>query len=103
VPEKHTLKWTGLVHGYVQDAGGFYPSSIRSSSPRVELYMHYLKCDSRLGEIDKKPILMTLQAHLESIENEHGDTYGDSIRPIFDPLKSQHFDSSWNWLCRDAL
>src|SRR5580658_7438991 len=43
VPEKHTLKRTGLVHGYVQDAGGFYPSSIRSSSPRVELYMHYLK------------------------------------------------------------
>ena len=50
---------------------------------------------------------MALQAQLDSIAKEQGDTYVDGIQPIFDALKARHFDSSWNWayhlFCLDAL
>ena len=75
-------------------------------SQHVELYMRYLKRDSRSGEIlfDKeKANSAALQAKLDSIAKEHGDTYIDGIQPIFDPLKARHFDSSWNWARQDAL
>ncbi|THH15787.1 hypothetical protein EW146_g4747 [Bondarzewia mesenterica] len=72
----------------------------------VELYMRYLKRDSRAGDIafDKeKANSAALQARLDSITKEHGDTYIDGIQPAFDPLKARHFDSSWNWVRQDAL
>ncbi|KAI0311286.1 acyl transferase domain-containing protein, partial [Amylostereum chailletii] len=73
---------------------------------QVELYMRYLKRDSRAGEIaaDKqKDSVAALQARLDSIAREHGDTYIDGIQPSFDALKARHFDSSWNWVRQDAL
>ena len=75
-------------------------------SQQVELYMRYLKRDSRAGEIacDKeKDNSAALQARLDSITKEHGDSYLDGIQPVFDPLKARHFDSSWNWVRQDAL
>lgn len=75
-------------------------------SQQVELYMRYLKRDSRSGEIafDKeKANSASLQARLDSITKEHGDSYLDGIQPVFDPLKARHFDSSWNWVRQDAL
>lgn len=75
-------------------------------SQQVELYMRYLKRDSRSGEIafDKEKVnSATLQARLDSITKEHGDSYLDGIQPVFDPLKARHFDSSWNWVRQDAL
>lgn len=75
-------------------------------SQQVELYMRYLKRDSRSGEIafDKeKTNSAALQARLDSITKEHGDSYLDGIQPVFDPLKARHFDSSWNWVRQDAL
>ena len=75
-------------------------------SQHVELYMRYLKRDSRSGEISfdkEKANSAALQAKLDSIAKEHGDTYIDGIQPIFDPLKARHFDSSWNWARQDAL
>ncbi|KAH9967812.1 hypothetical protein BC827DRAFT_1168356 [Russula dissimulans] len=35
-----------------------------------------------------------LQARLDSIGREHGDTYIDGIQPVFDALKGPLFDSS---------
>ncbi|KAH9965206.1 hypothetical protein BC827DRAFT_1182914 [Russula dissimulans] len=36
-----------------------------------------------------------LQARLDNIGREHGDTYIDGIQPVFDALKARLFDS-WN-------
>jgi fatty acid synthase subunit alpha len=68
--------------------------------------MQYLKRDSRLGDIafDKeKANSAELQAKLDSMAKEHGDTYIEGIQPVFDPLKARRFDSSWNLVHQDAL
>ena len=73
---------------------------------QINLYSRYLKRDPRQGEIlfDKEKAASTeLQARLDSIDREHGDTYINGIQPVFDPLKARHFDSSWNWVRQDAL
>jgi len=72
----------------------------------INLYSRYLKCDPRQGKIlfDKeKTTLAQLQARLDNISREHGDTYINGIQPVFDMLKACHFDSSWNWVHQDAL
>ncbi|KAF9467993.1 fatty acid synthase [Collybia nuda] len=76
------------------------------AAQHVELYMRYLGRDSRAGEIayDKEKTTNTaLQAKLDSILREHGDSYVEGIQPRFDPLKARRFDSSWNWVRQDAL
>jgi fatty acid synthase subunit beta len=83
----------------------FQAEQEKFAAQNIELYMHYLKRDSRSGKIlfDKeKANFAALQAKLDSIAKEHGDTYVDGIQSIFDPLKAQHFDSSWNWARQDA-
>jgi malonyl CoA-acyl carrier protein transacylase len=73
---------------------------------QINLYSRYLKRDPRQGEIlyDKeKTSAAQLQAQLDSIGREHGDTYIDGIQPVFDALKARHFDSSWNWVRQDAI
>lgn len=73
---------------------------------QIEVYMRYLKRDSREGEMKydaEKANTATLQARLDAITKEHGDTYIDGIQPTFDALKARHFDSSWNWVRQDAL
>lgn len=73
---------------------------------QMEVYMRYLKRDSRSGDIlfDKeKERSATLQSQLDSIIREHGDLYLDGIKPVSKPLKACHFDSSWNWVRQDAL
>ena len=72
----------------------------------VKMYMHYLKCDTHAGDmayIREKAGSAELQAKLDSIAREHGDTYIEGIQPVLDPLKAHHFDSSWNWVHQDAL
>ena len=76
------------------------------SEQHVELYMHYLRCDSRAGEVSfnqEKATSLALQAKLDSINCEHGNAYIEGIQPHFDILKAHHFDSSWNWVRQDAL
>ncbi|KAI0649410.1 fatty acid synthase [Trametes meyenii] len=76
------------------------------ASQQIELWMRYLKRDSRTGEIKydaEKANSAQLQARLDAIAKEHGDLYIDGIQPVFDPLKARHFDSSWNWVRQDAL
>ncbi|KZT67951.1 hypothetical protein DAEQUDRAFT_367722 [Daedalea quercina L-15889] len=76
------------------------------ASQQVELYMRYLKRDSRGGEHkyeNEKVNVAALQSRLDAITREHGDTYLDGIQPVFDALKARHFDSSWNWVRQDAL
>ncbi|CAL1716945.1 unnamed protein product [Somion occarium] len=73
---------------------------------QIEVYMRYLKRDSRSGEIkydSEKARAEALQARLDAINREHGDVYIDGVQPRFDPLKARHFDSSWNWVRQDAL
>jgi fatty acid synthase subunit alpha len=68
--------------------------------------MRYLGRDSRAGEVafdQDKATSLALQAKLDSINREHGDAYIEGIQPRFDILKARHFDSSWNWVCQDAL
>ena len=84
----------------------FQADQEKFAAQHVELYMRYLNRDSRAGEIafdQEKANNVTLQARLDSITREHGDTYIDGIQPRFDPLKARHFDSSWNWVRQDAL
>jgi fatty acid synthase subunit beta len=51
----------------------------------------------------EKATNLALQAKLDSINREHGDTYIKGIQPRFDILKARHFDSSWNWVRQDSL
>lgn len=84
----------------------FQADQEKFAAQNIELYMRYLKRDSRAGDIafDKeKANSAALQAKLDSIAKEHGDTYIEGIQPVFDPLKARHFDSSWNWARQDAL
>jgi len=76
------------------------------AAQHVKLYMHYLGHNSRAGELifdQEKANSIALQAKLDSITCEHGDTYIEGIQPCFDVLKARHFDSSWNWVRQDAL
>ncbi|KZW02887.1 fatty acid synthase [Exidia glandulosa HHB12029] len=76
------------------------------ANQHLELYMRYLKRDSRAGERaadEARASALALQSRLDSIAKEHGDAYIDGIQPIFTPLKVRHFDSSWNWVRQDAL
>ena len=41
----------------------------------------------------EKATNLALQAKLDSINREHGDTYIEGIQPRFDILKARHFDS----------
>ena len=73
---------------------------------QIEVYMRYLKQDSRAGEIKcdaEKANAAALQSRLDAVSKEHGDTYIDGIQPVFDVLKARRFDSSWNWVRQDAL
>ncbi|RPD59601.1 fatty acid synthase [Lentinus tigrinus ALCF2SS1-6] len=84
----------------------FQSDQDRFAAQQVELWMRYLGRDSRAGEIKydaAKASSEQLQARLDSIAREHGDTYIDGIQPVFDALKARHFDSSWNWVRQDAL
>lgn len=85
---------------------GFAGTLGKYSNSLASRLMRYLKRDSRSGEIAfdrKKANSLALQARLDSIAKEHGDTHIDGIQPIFDPLKARRFDSSWNWARQDAL
>lgn len=76
------------------------------AAQQIEVYMRYLKRDSRAGEIkydNEKANSAALQARLDAISREHGEKYIDGILPAFDVLKARHFDSSWNWVRQDAL
>ncbi|KAK0191779.1 hypothetical protein F5146DRAFT_1198324 [Armillaria mellea] len=76
------------------------------AAQHIELYMRYLKHDSRASEItfDKaKAHSEELQVKLDSNAKEHGDAYIDGIQPAFDPIKARHFDSSWNCARQDTL
>ncbi|RDX57079.1 fatty acid synthase [Lentinus brumalis] len=107
---------SGAVAGGAGGGGGavinseeflkFQADQERFAAQQVELWMRYLGRDSRAGEIKydaAKASAEQLQARLDAIAREHGDTYIDGIQPVFDALKARHFDSSWNWVRQDAL
>lgn len=76
------------------------------AAQHIELYMRYLKRDSRAGARafdEEKENAAALQAKLDDIAKEHGDAYIQGIQPVFEPLKARHFNSSWNWVRQDAL
>lgn len=84
----------------------FQADQQRFAQQQIEVYMRYLGRDSRAGEIafdSEKSNAAALQARLDSITREHGESYIDGIQPRFDALKARHFDSSWNWARQDAL
>jgi fatty acid synthase subunit alpha, fungi type len=82
------------------------PDQQKFAAQHVELYMRYFGRDSRAGEAafdQENATNLALQAKLDSINREHGDTYIEGIQPRSDILKARHFDSSWNWFRQDAL
>lgn len=84
----------------------FQADQYKFAQQQIEVYMRYLGRDSRAGELafdTEKANTAALQAKLDSITREHGDSYIEGIQPRFDPLKARHFDSSWNWARQDAL
>ncbi|KAI9088332.1 hypothetical protein DFS34DRAFT_701418 [Phlyctochytrium arcticum] len=44
-----------------------------------------------------------LQGEVDNWVAEHGDVYGEGVKPAFDRLKARSFDSYWNWSRQDAL
>lgn len=75
-------------------------------SQQLEVLLRYLKRDSRDGyrlHDLKHADYMRVQDELDSIQKEHGESYMKGIQPVFDPLKSRHFDSAWNWVRQTAL
>jgi len=80
----------------------FQAGQQKFAAQHVELYMRYLGCDSRSGELafdQEKANSIVLQAKLDSTTRDHGDAYIEGV----DVLKARHFDSSWNWVRQDAL
>ena len=64
----------------------------------IELLSRYLGKDPRSGDKRadvNKVSTDELQAKLDAIKAEHGDTYIDGITPAFSALKARTFDSSW--------
>ena len=60
------------------------------AAQHIELYMRYLKKDSRAGEIRadvEKANAASLQDKLDSITREHGDAHIDGTQPCFDALR----------------
>jgi fatty acid synthase subunit alpha len=53
---------------------------------QINLYSRYLKHDPHQGKIlydTEKAYLVTIQAQLDNIGHEHGDTYVEGVQPIF--------------------
>lgn len=64
----------------------------------IELLSRYLGKDVRAGEKKadlEKVSVEELQAKLDAIQLEHGDSYLDGIKPVFSALKARTFDSHW--------
>ncbi|KAJ3214628.1 3-oxoacyl-[acyl-carrier-protein] synthase [Dinochytrium kinnereticum] len=78
-------------------------SMIRS---QLELFAKYLDIDllesARLAATEREG-RESLQKELDLWNAEHGDVYGDGIKPSFTKLKARVFDSHWNWARQDAL
>src|SRR5438045_594845 len=73
---------------------------------QLELFARYLKIDLRAGDkafVGSQEAQFTLQAQLDLWNVEHGEFYAAGIEPVFSPLKSRVYDSSWNWARQDAL
>ncbi|KAG5461384.1 MAG: hypothetical protein BJ554DRAFT_6431, partial [Olpidium bornovanus] len=51
----------------------------------------------------EKDAATALQEDLDEWLKEHGDKYGEGIRPQFTSQKARIFDSYWNWARQDAL
>jgi fatty acid synthase subunit alpha len=99
----------GPVGGATINSEGFLKFQAEQeqfAAQHIELYVRYLKKDSRSGEISfdkERAHSEVLQAKLDGIAREHDDLYIDGIQLVFDPLKARHFDSPWNWVRQDAL
>lgn len=86
----------------------------------IELKYRYLSQDVREGakkaemervslgllsvdSADVQESAAALQAKIDLIKAEHGDSYIDGIQPVFSALKARSFDSSWNWARQSSL
>jgi fatty acid synthase subunit alpha len=75
-------------------------------SQQVDVLLRYLKRDGREGfrlAEGQKVDAEALQAQLDAINREHGETYINGIQPSFEVLKARHFNSAFNWVRQDAL
>ncbi|KAG6906441.1 hypothetical protein DXG01_013924 [Tephrocybe rancida] len=73
----------------------FQADQERFAAQHVELYMLYLRHDSRAGEIAFDQEKATSAALPAKLVKEHSDTYIGGIQLHFD-LLARHFDLSWN-------
>jgi fatty acid synthase subunit alpha len=55
--------------------------------------------DQALSDIQQN--VVHLQSELDVWTQEHGETYGFGIRPVFSSFKMREYDSSWNWVVQD--
>ncbi|EAW11676.1 putative fatty acid synthase subunit alpha [Aspergillus clavatus NRRL 1] len=53
--------------------------------------------DRRTLDALREDVQAKLQAELDVWTTEHGDDYGNGIRPRFDARKVRMYDSAWNW------
>jgi 3-oxoacyl-ACP reductase-like protein len=73
---------------------------------QLDQFARYLDIDllegARLAASEKEASI-SLQAQLDVWDAEHGEIYGEGIKPAFTKLKARVFDSHWNWARQDAL
>ncbi|KAI9352522.1 hypothetical protein DFJ73DRAFT_926469 [Zopfochytrium polystomum] len=73
---------------------------------QLEQFAKYLDIDLLEGAkaaATERDARAALQTDLDLWQAEHGDVYGEGIRPSFTSLKARVFDSHWNWARQDAL
>ncbi|EEP79613.1 fatty acid synthase alpha subunit [Uncinocarpus reesii 1704] len=65
----------------------------------------HLDLDADRQALDKlhNDIEFRLREELNMWTTEHGETYANGIRPLFDIRKSRLYDSSWSWARQDLL
>jgi fatty acid synthase subunit alpha, fungi type len=72
---------------------------LRLHAKELEFDLH--ATDRQLTEQEK--LVEDLRSELELWTSEHGDVYSSGIKPMFDPLKTRRYDSSWNWAQQDVF
>jgi len=119
IAEKHAAAAGLSIHeseGINADAPAvaFDPEALRSlkeeqnalAQKKLELYAEHLQIDLQAGLKSyalAQNTINELEAQLDLWSNEHGDVYGEGIKPIVDIRKVRVYDSWWNWALQDAL
>lgn len=73
---------------------------------QIEALQNFLGENSVITEqilLTQEEIRQNIEKELDLWSKEHGSTYYEGIKPLFDSKKERRFNSSWNWIRQDLL